>query len=81
MTLLTNESVNDEDTLTVYNVLDTIGLYGNRPISEGNISARTKDVTDRLQRALGKIGIPPPPLPAHQNEESEKHLMTYKAKE
>ena len=64
-TKLTTKNMNDEDKLTVYNILKNIGFHSMRH-TKGLKSARFKDAMYNLPNEIDKIRNPP--LPAIENE-------------
>ena len=64
-TKLTTKNMNDEDKLTVYNILKNIGFYSMRH-TKGLKSARFQDAMYNLPNEIDKIRDPP--LPAIENE-------------
>ena len=64
-TKLTTKNMDDEDKLTIYNILKNTGFYSMRHI-KGLNSARFKDAKYNLPREIAKIQNPP--LPPIENE-------------
>ena len=64
-TKLTTENMNNEDKLTIFNILENIGFYSMRH-TKGLNSARMKDALNNLPREIAKVRNPT--LPAIDNE-------------
>ena len=70
----TTESLNNNDKITVYNILKVVGFY-NRPMTKGNESARFIDITYNQPKKIEEISNPPLPLPPTESEEESIDLQ------
>ena len=65
-TIQTTKNMDDEDKITVYDILNDLGFYSTRHIKGTKKSERFKDAFYNLPREIAKIRNPP--LPAIEND-------------
>ena len=78
-TKATTESLKNDAEITVLKILIDVGFHDKRPKSKSNKSARLKDITDNLPKAIEYFLSLPLTLPAL--EDKKYLIMIYKVRD